>query len=183
MAKAVVIIDMLNDFAEEGGALYVPGAERLVEKIGQLKGTAYEQGVYVIYANDNHAENDPEFKTWPKHAVTGTYGAQVIAQLTPTEQDTVYEKQDLSFFTNPEADKDMKAKGIDELILTGVATNLCVTEAALDALKKQYKVNIVVDAVAGIDINPGDQANALMKMGAAGAKPLYTAQALEYMVR
>ena len=183
MAKAVLIVDMLNDFVNEDGKLPVPGAGKIVENIGKIRNKAYEQGVYVVYANDAHAEDDPELKNWPQHAIAGTYGAQVIAQLAPTEEDIVFEKQDYSVFTNPEANRKMKEMGIDELLVTGVATEYCVREATLDALAKQYKVNVVVDAIEGVDINPGNQDWALLEMGNAGAKPLYTAQVLEQMVR
>ncbi len=187
MAKAVLIVDMLNDFVEEDGKLQVPGAKKIVEKIGQLRGAAYEQGVYVVYANDAHTVDDPEFQTFPEHAVQGTYGAQIITQLQPArpalEKELVINKQDLSVFTNPEADRMLKQRGIDELLVTGVATEYCVRGATLDALARQYRVNVVVDAIAGVDINPGDQYRALLEMGNAGAKPIYANQALEQMVK
>lgn len=193
MAKALLIVDMLNDFVEEDGALPVPGAKDIVENIGRIKGTAGEYGVLVAYANDAHEKDDPEFENWPPHAIKGTYGAQVIDDLAVTDGDTVIEKQDLSMFTNPRADYLLKYDLIDELYIAGVATEYCVRGAALDAIAKGYKVNLVVDAIAGVDeiklpdgnVVPetkGAVNRALLEMGNAGAKPMYTAQVLKEMI-
>lgn len=194
MAKAVLVVDMLNDFVEQDGGLPVPGAKDLVETIGKVKGAAGQYGVLVVYANDAHAQDDPEFNAWPKHAVKGTYGAQVVEALAPNVGDLVIEKQDLSVFTNKRADRMLKERGIDELYVVGVATEYCVRAATLDALNLGYKVNVVVDGIAGVDEiklpdgtsvpgTKGAVANALLEMGAAGAKPMYAAKVLEDLVR
>jgi len=137
----------------------------------------------VVYANDAHAEDDPEFKAWPKHCVAGTEGAEVVKELVPRMGDLVIPKQDLSVFTNREADRLLREAEIHELYVTGVATEYCVRGAALDALTKGYKVNVVVDAIAGVDLKKGDQARALLEMGNTGAKPVYTKQVLEELVK
>jgi len=194
MGKALVIVDMLNDFVDENGALPVEGARGLVENIGKIKGTAGEYGVFVVYANDAHSPEDIEFKKWPRHCVKGEYGAEVIDKLTPRENDLVIEKQDLSVFTNPETDKLLRERGIDELIVTGVATEYCVRGAVLDGLELKYKVNVVVDGIAGVDeiVLPdgtsvpgtkGAEARSLIEMGNVGARPMYTAQVLEEIVK
>jgi nicotinamidase-related amidase len=187
--KALLIVDMLNDFVNPDGALPVKGAQGLVENIKALK----EKADVVVYANDAHAENDPEFKAWPRHCVKGEYGAQVVDALAPKNGALVLEKQDLSVFTNREADRRLREAGVDELYVTGVATEYCVRGATLDALAKGYKVNIVVDAIAGVDEirlpegtavpeTKGAVNRSLLEMGNAGAKPLYTAKALDEMV-
>ncbi|MFH1511377.1 MAG: isochorismatase family cysteine hydrolase [Candidatus Woesearchaeota archaeon] len=183
MAKAVVIVDMLNDFVQENGALPVPGAKSLVENIGKIRGKANAYNVLVVYANDAHSPNDPEFKTWPRHAVKGESGAKVIDELLPAACDLVIEKQEMSMFTNKDADKLLRSKGIDELYVVGVATEYCVRAAALGAASLGYKVNVVVDAISGVDIKKGDSTYALLEMGKAGVLPKYTSQVLEEMVR
>ena len=191
--KAIVIVDMLNDFVNEDGALAVPGAKEIVENIGKIKGTAGEYGVMVVYANDAHDPDDIEFKLWPKHAVKDTYSAMVINELAPGKKDNVFEKQDIPMFTNPDLNTLLQKNEIDELYITGVATEYCVRGAVLngedkfgDAVKGAidigYKVNVVVDAIAGVDVQKGDQYKALIEMGNAGAKPKYTAQVLEELV-
>ena len=194
MTKAILVVDMLNDFVQEDGKLPVPGAQTLVENIGRIRGTAGEYDVFVVYANDAHTEDDPEFKAWPPHCVKGTYGAEVVEELKPKEGDLVIPKQDLSVFTNKEAERLLRERGVDELYVTGVATEYCVRGAALDALAKGYKVNLVVDAIAGVDeiklpdgtVVPetkGAVNRALLEMGNAGARPVYTAKVLEELVK
>ncbi len=205
MAKALVIVDMLNDFVQENGALPVPDAYKLVDNINAIKKIAYQNGIWVVYATDAHDQDDKEFENWPVHAVKDTYGAQVIDELQPKEGDIVIEKQDLYMFTNPDADRLLRQKGIDELIVTGVATEYCVRGVALTDLDKYgnkvegaidrgYKVNLVVDGIAGVDeivlpdntIVPGTRgavARALVELGNAGVQPKYTTQVLEEMVK
>lgn len=203
MAKAIVVVDMLNDFVREEheggkGKLVVAGAERIVENIGRIKGTAGMYNILVIYANDAHAQEDPEFigygGQWPEHCVKGTKGADVVPELKPATGDVVLEKQALSMFTNPDADAILKRNDVDEIYLTGVATEYCVRAAALDAIARGYKVNVVVDAIAGVDEivlangssvpeTKGAVARALLKMGNAGAKPVYTTKALDEIVK
>lgn len=188
--KALVIVDMLNDFVNPNGKLPVPNAENIVDNIARLR-AAYPK---VIYANDAHAEDDPEFQVWPEHAVKGTDGANIIPQLAPVNGEVVLEKQDLYMFTNPNADAILRQQGIDELYITGVATEYCVRGVALTdkdkfgntvqgAIQRGYKVNVVVDAIAGVDLKPGDQYRALVEMGNAGVRAVTTQQALEEMVK
>jgi nicotinamidase/pyrazinamidase len=183
MAKAVVIVDMLNDFVNKDGALYMQGAQGLVECIGKIKGKAYEQGVLVVYANDSHAPDDVEFKVWPRHCVKGEYGAEIVKELAPTGIDVIFEKQTLFAFDNPETDRILRARDIDELFIAGVATEYCIRGAALGAARLGYKTNVVVDAIAGVDIQKGDQYRALLEMGNGGVRPVYSSKVLEELVR
>ena len=177
--SALLIVDMLNDFVRKDGALYVPGAENIVENIGKIKGTAGETNVLVVYANDSHAEDDPEFKAWPKHCVKGSYGSEIYEQLKPANRDAVIEKQTLSAFSDSDLERLLKENGVNSLIIAGVATDYCVRAAALDAANLGYDVSVVVDAIAGVDLQKGDQHKALVEMGNSGVKPVYTKQFLE----
>jgi len=201
MKKALLIVDMLNDFVNEDGKLPVPKAGELVENIQKLM----EKADIVVYANDAHAEDDLEFKVWPPHCVKGTYGAELVKELAPRDKAVILEKQDLSVFTNKDADRTLKNLGVNELYVVGVATEYCVRGAVLEietkygtlvkgAIDRGYKVNLVVDAIAGVDkitlpdgvVVPetfGKVNKTLLEMGKAGAEPLYTAQALEEMVK
>lgn len=185
-----MIVDMLNDFVNEDGNLPVQNAGELVENIQKLRDAAD----IVLYANDAHAENDPEFKLWPKHCVKGTYGAEVVEALKPRKGDYIIEKQDLSVFTNKKAEEVLREQQIDRIFVTGVATEYCVRGAALDARKRGYDVGLVVDAIAGVDEiklpdgtsvpeTKGAVNRALLEMGNAGAEPMYTANLLEEKVK
>ena len=79
--KALVIIDMLNDFVD--GALANPRAQAIVPALGRLLAHARGAGWVVVYSNDAHEAGDPELAVWGEHAMAGTPGAQVIDALAP----------------------------------------------------------------------------------------------------
>lgn len=74
--SALLVIDMLNDFIEDGGSLVVPGARRIVPRLARILAGAREQGIPVIYITDSHREDDHEFRYWPAHAVSDTWGGR-----------------------------------------------------------------------------------------------------------
>ena len=190
MGIGLLVVDMLTDFVRENGKLPVPIAESLVGNIQELREGVYNAGGNVFYANDAHAEDDPEFESFPPHAIKGTPGAEVIYELAPKEGDVVLEKQDLSVYTNPKARQAFIDAGITDLYVAGVATEYCVRGATLDGLEDGLNIHVVVDAIAGVDeiVLPdgvsvpqtkGKVAYACMEMAAVGAKPAYTADVLK----
>ena len=170
MKKCLVIVDMLNDFVSEGGALKVEGAVDLVDNINALK----EKFDKVIFVNDNHAEDDPEFDVFPKHCVAGTWGTQIYPDIVIDKDDVAFPKVDLSCFTNPEVHKYLLKEKIEEIVVVGVATEFCVRGAVLDALDLGLKATVVVDAIEGCDLDKGNQFKALVEMGNAGATAVHT---------
>jgi len=170
MKKCLVIVDMLNDFVAESGALKVEGAEALIPNINILK----EKFDNVIFVNDNHAKDDPEFEAFPPHCVENTEGADIYNGIVVDKSDVVFTKVKLSCFTNPEVHKYLLKERVDEIVVVGVATEFCVRGAVLDALNLGLKVTIVVDAIAGCDLTQGDQFKVLIEMGKAGAYAVHT---------
>ena len=74
MKTVFVDVDTQLDFLYPAGALYVPGAERIVPAVAELNRFAARHGIPVISTTDAHSENDPEFAVWPPHCITGTTG-------------------------------------------------------------------------------------------------------------
>lgn len=149
--KALLIIDMLKDFVEEGAPLEVSLARRIVKNIKSQIDEARKQGIPIIYVCDNHKEDDPEFRLWPRHAVKGTKGAEVVGEIKPQKGDVIVYKKTYSGFFETELDDVLKKFGIDEVIITGVVTNICVLYTAADAYMRGYEVNILEDCVAGLN--------------------------------
>ena len=83
MKKALVIVDMQNDFVHPYGKLQVPYATDIISTIQELKKKAKAKGVPVIYTQDWHTKDDAEFKVWPEHCVENTLGAEIIDELKP----------------------------------------------------------------------------------------------------
>jgi nicotinamidase-related amidase len=79
----LIIIDMLNDFAKEGGALYVKGAETLIPRIKKCIDSKPD---FVLYMCDSHPNDSKEFEKWPKHCISGTPGALIVDELKPNKE-------------------------------------------------------------------------------------------------
>ncbi|MEM0113783.1 MAG: isochorismatase family cysteine hydrolase, partial [Metallosphaera sp.] len=89
---ALLIIDMQNDFVDERGKLYVPQAKSTIPSIRRLIDLTRKEGGEVIYTQDWHLKDDPEFKIWGEHAVAGTWGAEIVEELAPERDDYVVKK-------------------------------------------------------------------------------------------
>lgn len=96
--KALLVIDMLNDFVNEDGALPVPDARTLVPSINREIKQCREEASPIIFVCDAHDKEDREFKAWPKHAVDGTEGAKIIYELDRRDSDIIIKKKRYSAF-------------------------------------------------------------------------------------
>lgn len=148
--SALLVIDMLNDFISDEGALVVPGAARIVPRLKSILKEAREQGIPVIFITDSHREDDHEFRYWPPHAVSDTWGGQVIDELQPLAGEYVVPKRRYSAFFGTDLDTYLRELGVKKLYLTGVLTNICVYATALDAAMRNYGVAVFRDAVASL---------------------------------
>lgn len=148
--SVLLVIDMLNDFIEDEGALLVPGAKRIVPRIAQVLAEARQQNVPIIYITDSHRPDDHEFRYWPAHAVSDTWGGEVVDELQPREGDYVIPKRRYSAFFGTDLDTYLRELGITKLYLTGVLSNICVYATALDASMRNYHVAVIRDAVASL---------------------------------
>lgn len=179
MDKALIIVDMLNDFIRPDGRLYFPEARGIIPAVAGLRAGFAACGLPVAYSNDAHPEDSAEFKVWPPHCVAGTEGARVVDELAPGPDDGVYPKDSLRAFDNPDLETDLRAAGARELFVCGTATEYCVREAVIGALARGFAVFVVEDAIAGVDLRPGDVDRATDAMLRAGARFVDTREALE----
>lgn len=160
--KALLIIDMLNDFVSENGTLLVPNAKKIVPNIKREIEKAREANIPLIYLCDSHGKRDSEFECWPKHAVKGSWGSKVVDELAPRESDYIISKRRYSGFFATDLDLLLREIRIDILILTGTLTNVCVYFTAIGAYMRGYKVVVPQDCV--IALNEEDHAFALKQM-------------------
>jgi len=146
MKPALIVIDMLEDFVH--GELKCERAQRILEPLGRLLEEARLQGVPVIFSNDAHLPDvDREFEVWGPHAVVGTPGAQVIAELEPKDGDYQIPKRRYSGFYGTDLDALLRELKVDTVVLTGLHTNICVRHTAADAFYRGYRILIPTDAV------------------------------------
>jgi len=156
-------IDTQIDFLFPAGALYVPGAEKLLPLIATLNRSASASGARVISTMCAHEENDAEFKQWPPHCVTGTVGQAKPCVLLLEKRSVVpnqpasvsvddvsqmlLEKSQLDLFTNPNLDSLLKSLAPEECVVYGVVTEYCVRHCAMGLLDRGYKVSLVREAI------------------------------------
>mgnify|MGYP000999254616 CR=1 FL=1 len=151
--KALIIIDMLNDFVQEGGSLYVGEAGRqVIPIITTVLKRARAEKWPVIYLCDQHTSADSEFEMFPIHCLAGTKGGEICTELAPQNGDIIIPKRRYSGFYGTDLDLTLRELGINELVLTGVCTNICVLYTTADARMRHYKVKILKDAVASFDV-------------------------------
>ena len=128
--EALLIIDMLNDFVSPGAPLAVPDTHRVIASIRREIDRARTAGKPIIYLCDNHAPDDKEFRKfgWPAHAVQGTKGAEVVAELEPAPSDIVVLKDTYSGFYGTRLDEELKSW---RWILSGLRVVLHISASCL----------------------------------------------------
>lgn len=152
MKRALLIIDMVSDFIDQDGALYIGESGRaIIPVIARLLEQFRAEGAPVFFICDRHQEGDPEFEMFAPHCLEGTKGASICEQLTPREDEPVVAKQKFSGFFGTDLERMLRERGIEELVLTGCCTNICVLYTAAQARMLGFAVTIPREAVASFD--------------------------------
>jgi nicotinamidase-related amidase len=167
MERAVVVVDMIHDFVY--GKFGTDRAQRIVPCIKKLLAQARKKGVPVIYLKDAHGKDDKELEVWGQHAMKGTKGSEIIPEIAPQKGDHVLEKTRYSSFHETGLDELLKKLGVKEVILVGVATDICVRHSAADAFFRGYRITVPSECVE--TISDDAQCRALDEM-----KRLYNAK-------
>lgn len=144
--RAVIVIDMLNDFVT--GVLANPAGEAITPKLAELLREARTHGWLVVFANDAHLPGDYEEKVWGPHAMAGTPGAEVVPELAPQPGDHVLPKRFYSSFYETGLKSLLDQNGVEEVIITGQHTHICVRHTASDAFNNGFKITVPRDATA-----------------------------------
>jgi len=169
--KALLVVDVQNDFCP-GGALAVPEGDKVVPVINQL----LDRFPLVVASKDWHPHETVHFQKWPVHCVHNTRGAEFHPQLNSVKIGQVFLKgtgnkdDGYSAFeaTNLDLAAYLKQQGVSELYVVGLATDYCVRASAIDAATLGLKTYVVEDAVAAVNVHPGDDKKAFGEMRDAG---------------
>jgi nicotinamidase/pyrazinamidase len=150
--RALLVVDMLNDFVLPGAPLEVPSTRAILPSLRRRIAKARREGEFVVYLCDSHRKRDPEFARmgWPPHAVEGTPGAAVVPAISPVPGDVVVEKRSYSGFHGTSLDAVLRRKGVRELTIAGCVTNICILYTAADAAMRGYPVTVDERYVAGL---------------------------------
>jgi nicotinamidase-related amidase len=147
---ALVVVDMQNDFAHAQGALFVPDAPATVPVIVQLLERARAAGARVVYTQDWHSQDDPEFAIWPAHAVAESWGAEIMAELTPRSGETVIKKARYDGFYGTPLEHLLHLWRVQTVVVCGTVANICVLHTAGSAALRWYQVVVPEDAVSAL---------------------------------
>lgn len=182
---ALVVVDVQNDFADPDGSLYVRDAESVVDVANAEIDAARRAGATVVYTQDWHPADTPHFAkdggTWPVHCVGGTWGAELHPRLAVAgdriRKGTAGEDGYSGFtMADPETgdraptglDGLLREHGVERVVVVGLATDYCVKETALDAVRLGYATTVLTDGVRPVEVEPGDGQKAVDAMAAAG---------------
>ncbi|MBM4274174.1 MAG: cysteine hydrolase [Deltaproteobacteria bacterium] len=161
--RALIVADMLNDFIDPQGALYVGDAGReiipfVARKIEEVRA----EGGTVIFVCDAHAPDDREFKRFPPHAVKGARGSQIIPELPFRAGDYRVDKTRYSCFSRTNLDDILKKEGVEQVEVVGVCTSICVMETVKELFDRDIPAVVYRQGVA--DFDPEAHAFALKHM-------------------
>jgi len=150
--QALMIVDMLNDFIDEKGALYCGGPARaIIPFVRDRLSTFRKNGDLVIFLQDSHDENDVEFTRFPKHCVTDTWGSDIIHELAPAPGEKVVAKKRYSGFYGTGLEKILADAAVEKVEVVGVCTSICVMDTVGGLANRDYKVSVPVKGVADFD--------------------------------
>lgn len=150
-ARALLVIDMLVDFAAPLGALYSPLIGAIIPAVRREIEGARRRGDAVIFVGDGHDEHDAEFQLFPPHAVRETPGSAWVDGLGPLWNEATVRKTRYSGFYGTELEYLLHAREVRTVRLVGDCTNICVFFTAADARNRDLEVEVVRDAVASFD--------------------------------
>ena len=198
MAKsALLLVDVQNDFCP-GGALAVPEGDAVVPVLNDYIGRFAARGLPVFASRDWHPPETSHFHggggPWPPHCVRDTEGAAFHPDLAlPTDAAVVtkgtsptddgYSAFEATDAKGTAVGERFRETGVETLYVGGLATEYCVRATVLDALRQDIDTVLLLDAVRGIDVQPGDVARALDEMIRAGARTATLATIEEEMAQ
>ena len=183
---ALVVVDLQNDFADPAGGLAVNGGDAIVPAVNDAIREATATEALVVATQDWHPETTPHFAkdggTWPVHCVGGTWGAEIhpaveLAAAAPRVRKGTNGEDGYSGFTmrDPTTEEEiptelerlLRDRGIERVVVCGLATDYCVKATALDAARLGFAVTLLASAIAAVDLEPGDGDRALTEMAEA----------------
>lgn len=176
--SALIVVDVQNDFCPNG-SLPVPGGDEVVPVLNKYIAKFDQAGASVFATRDWHPPNHISFKTrggpWPPHCIQGTKGAEFHPKLRfPKDVKIISkasesDKEAYSGFDETILSDKLKASGVKRIFVGGLATDYCVKNTVLDALRIGFEVVLLNDAIRGIDVDKGDSERAVREMIERGA--------------
>ena len=179
MKKALIVVDVQNDFCP-GGSLAVAEGNEVVAPLNKLIKEFLDRNEPVYKTRDWHPEKTKHFAiyggTWPIHCVQNTAGAEFHPNLLDDPRITVISKgfderaDGYSGFDGTQLAQLLRDEGVNEVWVGGLATDYCVKQTVIDGVRNGFKVKALADAMRPVNVNPHDGKKALDEMKTAGAE-------------
>jgi nicotinamidase/pyrazinamidase len=176
--QALLVVDVQNDFCP-GGTLAVPHGDEVIAPLNKLIDSFLQRGDPVYMSRDWHPPTTKHFAayggTWPVHCVQNTTGAEFHPALLHDPRIKVLSKglgdtDCYSAFDETDLAQQLESEQVEELVVGGLATDYCVKNSVLDAVKRGFKVKAVEEAMRPVELTPGDGEKAIQQMREAGAE-------------
>ena len=185
---ALLVVDVQNDFADPNGSLYVKDGEEVVPVANGEIERAGGAGALVAYTQDWHPASTPHFQKdggiWPVHCVQDSWGADLHPDLKVVDGERVRKgssgedgysgfsvRDPMSGQTSPtQLERILRERGIEHVVVCGLATDYCVVQTALDARRLGFEATVLTGAIRAVDLQPGDGERAVQRMREAGAE-------------
>jgi nicotinamidase/pyrazinamidase len=186
MTRALIVVDVQNDFCE-GGSLAVAGGAGVAAAISSVLAPGLTSGLasggwdHVVATQDHHVDpgahfgNPPDYvNTWPVHCVVGTGGIALHPSLDTSRVEAVFEKGSFAAaYSGFEGSSEgrgladwLREHGVTEVDVVGIATDHCVRATAIDAVREGFVTTVLLDLTAGVA--PATTASALVELREAG---------------
>jgi nicotinamidase/pyrazinamidase len=183
---ALIVTDVQNDFADPAGSLSVHGGDEIVPFVNEQIRRASDAGARVVYTQDWHPPSTPHFQKdggiWPVHCVEGSWGAafhpdlDVVGEV--VRKGTGGEDGYSGFSVRDPRTGDrgptaleslLRDHGVQDVVVVGIATDYCVKETVLDAVRLGFGATVFLEGIRAVDLRPGDGERAVEEMRGAGA--------------
>ncbi|MDD2835989.1 MAG: bifunctional nicotinamidase/pyrazinamidase [Methanothrix sp.] len=196
LSKALLVVDVQNDFCP-GGALGISGGERIIPFLNRYIKYFERENLPIFVTRDWHPKVTKHFEqfggVWPEHCVEESYGAQFHPELEFPKEALVMSKgmdpEEDSYSAFQSTDSSgmalanlLKNLGVSQIYIGGLATDYCVKYSVLDALRGGLEVFILIDAIAGVNLQPEDSNAALEEMVGCGAKKTFLRRIFSEMI-
>jgi nicotinamidase/pyrazinamidase len=150
--RALIIVDMLNDFIDEKGALYCGQTARdIIPFVRERLESHRREHDLIVYLHDAHATDDREFEKFPPHCIAGTWGSRIIDDLTPQPGEHVLPKTRYSGFYGTDLEKILADYAPDDVEVVGVCTSICVMDTVGGLANRDYRTIVPRAGVADFD--------------------------------
>ncbi len=150
--KALIVVDMLNDFLDKNGALYCgPSARKIIPFVRKRLKKHRQAGSLVVFLQDTHAKDDLEFEKFPPHCIAGSWGSRILDDLAPRSEERILTKTRYSGFYGTDLEAILAANSPYDVEVVGVCTSICVMDTVGGLANRDYRIVVPQAGVADFD--------------------------------